>query len=263
MKSLLSFYALCKISAADFAIACWYADRAEVPGALFATYARPPGLQPGKYQSYLDGVLPSAGPYYMVSTPCSAKASAARLTRSIPIAPCHDSIHAEVASNANILGQLHGDGPDICRTVAYETHPHVAAARLNGDPRPLPLALYLDGVRFTPPQAGRSDSVLGIWVINLLTNIRLALVFVCCCVRGCCVQHCMHCFTAQVAEGAQQPCNSFVYAWLLCQASCRFAAGPRFLQMRLQRVVHAVSHPARVGVAIWWSRGGSSASFAP
>eukprot|EP00959_Pyramimonas_sp_CCMP1952_P412089 8635183-Pyramimonas_sp.AAC.1 len=37
---------------------------------------------------------------------------------------------------------------------------------------PLPLAVYVDGVRFTALQAGRSDSILVATCVNLLTNKR-------------------------------------------------------------------------------------------
>eukprot|EP00959_Pyramimonas_sp_CCMP1952_P097027 2028168-Pyramimonas_sp.AAC.1 len=37
---------------------------------------------------------------------------------------------------------------------------------------PLPIAVYVDGVRFTALQAGRSDSILVATIVNLLSNKR-------------------------------------------------------------------------------------------
>lgn len=38
---------------------------------------------------------------------------------------------------------------------------------------PIPLAIYIDGVAFRTPSAGRQDSCLGIWIINLITSHRV------------------------------------------------------------------------------------------
>ncbi len=52
------------------------------------------------------------------------------------------------------------------------SHPIVVAARQAGQCDPLPIGVYLDGVAFRTPAAGRQDGVLGLWLINLLTSKR-------------------------------------------------------------------------------------------
>lgn len=71
---------------------------------------------------------------------------------------------------------------------AFMSHPLVRAAMAAGRPWPLPLAIYLDGVRFTSPLAGRSDSILGIWAYHAVTFKRyyiMSLRSQDCCQCGC------------------------------------------------------------------------------
>ena len=64
----------------------------------------------------------------------------------------------------------------VMDTPKYITHPEVVKARLSGHTPPLPLAIYIDGVRFIAQSAGRSESVAGVWIENLLTSRRHFLV---------------------------------------------------------------------------------------
>ena len=57
-------------------------------------------------------------------------------------------------------------------TPAYNDHPVVMKARRDNVMDPIPIAVYVDGVRFITQAAGRSESVLGIWAINLLSGKR-------------------------------------------------------------------------------------------
>ena len=56
--------------------------------------------------------------------------------------------------------------------MAYMDHDLVKQAQRSGGAWPLPLAIYMDGVRFTAPLAGRSDSILGFWAYNGVTQKR-------------------------------------------------------------------------------------------
>ena len=49
------------------------------------------------------------------------------------------------------------------------------AAREAGEGDPIPIGLYLDGVAFRTPAAGKQDSCLGLWMINLITSKRVLL----------------------------------------------------------------------------------------
>eukprot|EP00959_Pyramimonas_sp_CCMP1952_P038076 796690-Pyramimonas_sp.AAC.1 len=54
----------------------------------------------------------------------------------------------------------------------YKEHKVVADNRMQRIPPPVPVGIYLDGVRYTSIVSGRPDSILGIWLINLLTSKR-------------------------------------------------------------------------------------------
>lgn len=167
-KHLLGLYALCKLSAQDLCVALHYANLAGVGGAEFDRYAMPPGMGSGRYQRHLDRVLPNATPMYDVRVPVTVRSSGARETRMLPCSPPHEALAREV-SGMQALQQT------IAETVlppVYHEHHLVRDARQNGLPLPVPLALYCDGVRYTAPLAGRSDSIVGIWAINLLSSKR-------------------------------------------------------------------------------------------
>lgn len=54
----------------------------------------------------------------------------------------------------------------------YYSNEIVRRERVAGRSWPLPYAVYLDAVRFNAPLAGRTDSMLGVWTFNLVTNRR-------------------------------------------------------------------------------------------
>ena len=171
LVALLSLLALCKLTAIDFCILCPYAALAEVPGADFAFYAYPPGMPTQRYQEHLDRVIPGGGPYYPVDVPTQL-GNGTRGVRSIPTSYVPAQLVAEFEGNPAIGAALHGTSetvPDVMQTEGYNHNPLVVAARERGGPLPLPLAVYLDGVAFTSQLAGRSDTVIGVWIINLVT----------------------------------------------------------------------------------------------
>ena len=87
----------------------------------------------------------------------------------------YERVAMELESDPTIQDRLrtHQAGSSsVLDTPAYNTHKLVEEAINNGLPKPLPMGLYLDGVRFTAPLAGRADSAVGFWGINLLTTKR-------------------------------------------------------------------------------------------
>ena len=174
MKRLLVMFSVCKLSPADLCICCYHLALMDAPGADWQLYAYPPDRNAHVYQAHLDTVLPSAGPFYHVDTPIWNKGSE-RVTKSIPTACLWQRLGLEFKANQTLGHTLDGSidaKPDVMRTEAYMSHPTVTASLENENPLPLPLAMYLDGVAFTSALAGRMDSLLGIWIINLLTEDR-------------------------------------------------------------------------------------------
>ena len=67
----------------------------------------------------------------------------------------------EAELKAKLAPTSEGSGRStVLDTPAYKDHELVKAACAKGEQRPLPLGIYLDGVRVTAPLAGRYDSVI-------------------------------------------------------------------------------------------------------
>ena len=168
-QHLLSLYALCKLSAKDLCIACHYAALAGVPGGNFSGLALHPN-QPsdGNYQRHLDGILPHGGPFYFVEAPCCVRGQAVRKPVSIPVVPPHEALAAEAKTNPDMIEQARSQSWPPC----YNSHPAVVDAQRRGLPMPIPYCIYIDAVRYTAPLAGRTDSLLGIWLVNCTSERR-------------------------------------------------------------------------------------------
>ena len=96
-----------------------------------------------------------------------------RAVRDLPTKLMHESLAAEFREDPGMI-----DDSDLERwPPSYRLHPAVETALEKGTPLPMPFAIYLDGVRYNAPLAGRTDSVLGIWVYFLATGRRHLLVF--------------------------------------------------------------------------------------
>ena len=174
LHTLLNLYASCKLTAKDLCTLCHHCTAADVLGADFELYAVPPDRCSGRYQAHLDTVLPQGGPYYYCPVPCKSKRKAARGSRIVPMNCAWVRLLAEL--KATDVEQMLDDSTEreenASDTPTYIDHPLVQTARRQGLPKPIPLALYVDAVRYTAPLAGRSDSILGFWMVNLLTNKR-------------------------------------------------------------------------------------------
>ena len=168
LEMLLSRYALCKLNAAEFCILSYHAHLGGMMGGDFALYAYPPGKPEGRYQAHLDTVLPQPGPYYPVKAPQWVKGDS-RGSRDVPTAQLWDRLSSELKSDPTRESALNGlapTTPDVMLTEAYKNHPEVVKATEEGRAKPLPLAFYMDGVAFTSVLAGRSDTLVGMWIIH-------------------------------------------------------------------------------------------------
>eukprot|EP00959_Pyramimonas_sp_CCMP1952_P455426 9471533-Pyramimonas_sp.AAC.1 len=176
MRLLLTWYASCKITAQQFCVACHYCGVAGVKGAAFDMYACEPGKFSGHYQRHLDSILPSPGPLYDIRVPVNLFYSSIRSTTSIPMKYAWQCIDEEYENNHTIAETLAKDPSErntcILDVPAYKEHPLVVTAEANREQRPLPIGLYMDGIRYISQAAGRSDTVTGIWLVNLLSGRR-------------------------------------------------------------------------------------------
>eukprot|EP00959_Pyramimonas_sp_CCMP1952_P107817 2254436-Pyramimonas_sp.AAC.1 len=175
LTHLLRLYASCRLSAKDFCSLCYFAREARVPGGAFHTYAVSPSQKSeGNYQKHLDTVLPCLDDDFVdVIAPVTDR-QYVREQRTFPMRLAWSSLETELANNPSISRRLQSReaSDDVLSVPAYQEHPSVVEALANDSPLPLPLAFYLDAVQYQAQAAGRSDNVLGFWIINLLTGRR-------------------------------------------------------------------------------------------
>ena len=173
---LIDMYSSCQITAKTFCILCSLCADADVPGACFTTYAQPSGLQSGRYQQYLDSVMPTTAFLEEVELPMNQGRSPHRTIRLSPSQLVFEALEEELQENPKILETLslpEDQLPDgVLTTHVYQNHPQQLKALDRGWRRPLPLAFYVDGVTFRQGASGRSDSCTGFWLGNLLTGSR-------------------------------------------------------------------------------------------
>jgi hypothetical protein len=160
---LLGIYASCKkLSAKDFCILAHYLNDSGMVGAPWARFSRPPGLQSGKYKRHLDKHIPEGGPFYTARLATTNRKTSHQTSRPIIFRQVFRTIHAEVTGRGDILQKLQDPDFDDVNCVlsvpAYRDHPLVKKNIEETGQYPLPLAVYIDGVRFTPIQAGRYDA---------------------------------------------------------------------------------------------------------
>ena len=165
-KHLSSLYVLKKLNAAEFCIACYWCDRACVPGANFAQMAMQPGLQTGKYQRALDRVLPPPEHLDFIQVPSVVRGTATRTLASTAVALVHESIEAEVREDPSIMERV----TTTHWPVAYYEHPMVKSALRQGTQLPLPLFMYTDALRYTSAVGSHPDLLLGFWLQNGVSN---------------------------------------------------------------------------------------------
>eukprot|EP00959_Pyramimonas_sp_CCMP1952_P077848 1627332-Pyramimonas_sp.AAC.1 len=140
LRHLVSLKAVGKLSAQDLCIACHYCHEAGVLG----------------------------GPVVFEQIPCTISEHSTRVTVDVPFAAAWENIWTDAQHNPNILSETQS----MTHPKIYHDNPIVRDATAKRQARPIPLAIFMDGVRFTSQLAGRSDSVLGMWIIHLVSKMR-------------------------------------------------------------------------------------------
>ena len=129
-------------------------------------YASPHSLSRPRRQKVLDRVLPKGPKVDTLQIPGIDRRTLRGCSTTIHFMPPHEAIAHEFSESEMAPPETMTLPP------CYHSNPVVQKARDNGDPLPQPLILFLDGVRYTAMLAGRSDSVLGIWVRSWATGKR-------------------------------------------------------------------------------------------
>ena len=181
MRIMISLVLSRALNNRQFCEVCFFAGRAGVTEAV--PYGMRPGCSSGNYSRRLDPLLGfkrANASLYELEAPGHSKNTLSRVTISIPVIPPHEAFDDDVVGGASFRPKLAEmlDGP---MPPTYTDHPAVQGAV--EDELVVPLALYADAVPYS-----NTDSVLGFWVVNLVTEKRYlcaALRKRLCCKCGC------------------------------------------------------------------------------
>ena len=166
LDHMIGLYMSNKITADNFCVANYWAGLANICGGI-SKYGKKPGCSSGDYQRFLDdklGFVDAKQNHYNVSVPGHRRSDLSRSTFNVPVRLAHECIEKEVASDDSIGIQLQEAIDDNSLPPSYFAHPVVQANPLG---EVLPVALYMDKVPYT-----QTDSVCGIWAVNMITNKR-------------------------------------------------------------------------------------------
>ena len=164
---LLDLHFMSKLSAYQFCVLCHYAKKAGMTGDV-QRYGKAPGDRSiGHYQRHLNTQLGLDGlkqTHYIFQAPGQQRHEIGRPPVNFRMALPHEVVEGEYEG--------HGDMPKLLAEAkasgklppCYDTHPIVTS---NPDTPVVPLSVYMDGVAYS-----EIDTVVGIWIINLLTGLR-------------------------------------------------------------------------------------------
>ena len=169
MVHLKKLLALGKLTSYDFSVACFYADMAGVLGDDFSEYAQHPDMQSGKYAAWLDGKfkLPDLLDYPEIPNR-PTRSNPTKRRAGIKMSLAYESLWDEIQNDPQLLQQI---CPEKFPS-AYSEHPIYKKSVAEGRPAPLPLALYTDGVRYLSMLNSNTDSLIGVWIVNVLSQKR-------------------------------------------------------------------------------------------
>ena len=162
---LLTLYSTARINAKQFCHLCHMCDRAGVQGGAFSHYAFL-GENP---QRHLDLLSPRDGETLDIEIPANINRSATRSRMPMHLRMLLASLERELQDDKSIMGTLTAaKKPEpkiesVLDTPSYRCHPEVLKAQSENRAPPVPLAVYLGGVRFIAQAAGRQETVLGLW----------------------------------------------------------------------------------------------------
>ena len=153
-----------KISATDCTTSMWWAAKAGVQEA--SAYAMSPTSQSGHCSRKLKDALGYSGSpdLYEFEVPGHQKHQLSRTRHTVWCMPFHEQLASDLNESTGWRTKLLELRRDRALPPVYWDHPVVVKYP---DRLVLPIAIYLDAVPFT-----QNDSVLGWWVVNLVTSAR-------------------------------------------------------------------------------------------
>ena len=223
----LAMYMASAMSAKNLCVLCYWASKAGM--ATVSEYGLQPDRPTGHYQRHLDSLLGFAEAKktsYTLSAPGQKRGELSRSTIELPTRPPHELAQEELERNPTVLTRLLEARRSSDLPETYDTHPVVRGTT----DLVVPWGLYMDGVSYS-----LTDSVLGCWLINLVSGarslicvIRKRLVCQCGC-RGWCtydvLMRWLHWSFKAMAEGVFPTARHDGSAWLEADESRRARAG--------------------------------------
>lgn len=159
---LLTIYASKKaMSAREFCLLNFYLGKCNMPGADFQRFGLDGNHQSGRYKRFLDARLPETGPFYVARIPVNLPASPVLKSKDVVFRDVMHLLSQEISESQacqDLIDYGAQDDPESFASLpCYLEHPLVRESLSRGEKWRVPIALYLDGVRFTPVCAGRVD----------------------------------------------------------------------------------------------------------
>ncbi len=167
-EHLLSLYCVGALDAKSFCIACYWASKSGSIGEGMHRYALAPGNSTGNYSKHLNRYLPTqegAPELDLVEVPVMYKGK--RVTKTIPVSPIHEVMEAEFATLAD---NSEGSTDETDWSEVFREHPH--RVRPGDSRQTVPIAIYLDGIKYNRAIGPRADSLIGVTAYNLRTTRR-------------------------------------------------------------------------------------------
>jgi len=179
---LVDLYLASTISARTFCVLCFYAAKAGMKG-LVEVYGAKPNMSTGNYQKHLNRHLllqDQAESNYDMVVPGQKRDEPGRASVKLSLRSPVEVMDEDIKANASLSQLL--DEAKVAQQLpaAYYTNPVVME---NAEADVFPYAMFMDGVPYS-----NVDSVVGIWLVNMLTNTRSFLGGVrkaLCCACGC------------------------------------------------------------------------------
>jgi hypothetical protein len=166
VKHLLNLFMCNKIGAADTTKAMWFAKEAGI------AEAKPFSLKPGSNAGHCSRKLKIALGHanspdiYELPTPGHAKHDLSRTVHNISSLPAHEQLNEDLENDVSCRAKLAELYRDRAFPPCYWAHPIVQRYEAEGTPV-LPTAVYIDAVPYS-----QVDSVLGFWLVNLVSGRR-------------------------------------------------------------------------------------------
>jgi hypothetical protein len=163
---LVALYMMSSISAQTMCNICYFVAMAGMPG-IVKDYGLPPGRQPGKYQRHLNPLLgfdARRASAYQLKVPGQTATDFGRAELTLPMVPPREAADQDVQEDSSAAVRLQDAIDTDSLPPSYWAHPIVRAATSPV----MPYGLYLDGVPYS-----QTDSVLGVWLFNMITGVRM------------------------------------------------------------------------------------------